>query len=85
MRRMWIAMVLAGALLVPGIRAVSAGQERPSPTVAYVVKHGDTLWKIAGSVDPQGDRRRTIHRLIELNDLASATLTAGQRIELPTR
>ena len=85
MRRLWIASSLAAALLVPGIRAVSADQQRPAPTVEYRVKSGDTLWRIASRVDPDEDRRKVVYRLMELNELSSATLSPGQSILLPAR
>lgn len=83
MRRIWISLALAGALLVPGIKAVNAGQERPSPTVEYVVRSGDTLWKIAGDLRPDEDRRRVVYELLELNELRFPDLIPGQRIILP--
>jgi LysM repeat protein len=85
MRRYWILLTLVGALLVPGIRAVQAGQRRPSPTVSYVVHAGDTLWTIAGNRWPDEDRRKGVHRLLELNELSSPSLIPGQKIVLPAR
>lgn len=85
MRRSITAILLAGALLVPGIKAVSAGQQGPSPTVTYAVEPGDTLWAIAGRLSAGEDRRKVVHELIQLNGLASPTLLPGQRIQLPAR
>jgi LysM repeat protein len=83
MKRIWLSLSLAAALLVPGIKAVSAGQEHPAPTVDYVVQPGDTLWILAGDLRPGEDRRRVVHELLELNDLRHPSLIPGQRIVLP--
>lgn len=82
-RRLGAVLLLAGAILVPGIRAVSARQERPSPTMRYVVRPGETLWGIAGRISDSGDTRKAVHLLIELNHLRSPVVLAGQVIRLP--
>lgn len=82
-RRLGLVLVLAGAILVPGIRAVSARQEQPSPTVRYVVRPGDTLWRIAGRVADDGNTRKAVHELLELNGMRSPVVLAGQVIRLP--
>lgn len=85
MRRMMIGLMIALGLLIPGIRAVSAVQERPPPTVDYQVRLGDTLWGIVGAIDSEGDRRALVHELIELNELQSPALTPGQTLQIPRR
>ncbi len=85
MRRMTIGLMIALGLLIPGIRAVSAVQERPTPTVDYQVRPGDTLWGIVGAIDSEGDRRALVHELIELNELQSPALTPGQTLQIPRR
>ncbi|MCK1978313.1 LysM peptidoglycan-binding domain-containing protein, partial [Jeotgalicoccus huakuii] len=50
--------------------AASASVENASVTrTVVVVKHGETLWDIAQAVDPQGDTRDTVVRIMELNSL----------------
>jgi LysM repeat protein len=83
MRKLVIASALAAGMLVPGMRMVGALQERPEPTVKYVVRAGDTLWTISERVDPDADRRAVVYRLMELNDMDSPTLLPGQTLELP--
>ena len=85
MRRFWIGSLLAAALIVPGARAVSAGQRHAPVVKTYVVRAGDTLWSIAGKVDPRGDRRPIVDRLIQQNGLRDPTLTPGQVLRLPRR
>ena len=64
--------------------AASASVENASVTrTVVVVKHGETLWDIAQAVDPQGDTRDTVVRIMELNSLTSTTVDAGQRLEIP--
>ena len=64
--------------------AASASVENASVTrTVVVVKHGETLWDIAQAVDPQGDTRDTVVRIMELNSLTSASVDAGQRLEIP--
>lgn len=45
------------------------------------VRPGDTLWTLAGR-NPAGDRRETVHRIIEHNRLAGA-LQAGTSVWIP--
>ncbi len=53
-----------------------------SEPVVYVVQPGDTLWSIAGSINPAGrDVRSTVDRLAEVS--GGPVLQPGQRIVLP--
>lgn len=45
------------------------------------VRPGDTLWTLAGR-NPAGDRRETVHRIVEHNHLAGA-LQTGSSIWIP--
>ena len=85
MRRIWIGSLLAAALIVPGARAVSAGQGHVPPLKRYVVRAGDTLWSIAGQMDASGDRRPVVDSLIRQNHLPEPTLVPGQVLLLPRR
>lgn len=51
----------------------------PAPVV-YVVEPGDTLWSIARRIDPHGDPRPIVERLVERS--GGAALRPGQRVSL---
>ena len=77
------ALIVLGAISFFG-PAASASVENASVTrTVIVVKHGETLWDIAQAVDPQGDTRDTVVRIMELNSLTSSSVDAGQRLEIP--
>ena len=77
------ALIVLGAISFFG-PAASASVENVSATrTVVVVKHGETLWDIAQAVDPQGDTRDTVVRIMELNSLTSTSVDAGQRLEIP--
>ena len=77
------ALIVFGAISFFG-PAASASVENASVTrTVVVVKHGETLWDIAQAVDPHGDTRDTVVRIMELNSLTSTSVDAGQRLEIP--
>ena len=77
------ALIVLGAISFFG-PAASASVENSSATrTVVVVKHGETLWDIAQAVDPQGDTRDTVVRIMELNSLTSTSVDPGQRLEIP--
>ena len=77
------ALIVLGAISFFG-PAASASVENASVTrTVVVVKHGETLWDIAQAVDPQGDTRDTVVRIMELNSLTTTSVDAGQRLEIP--
>ena len=77
------ALIVLGAISFFG-PAASASVENASATrTVVVVKHGETLWDIAQTVDPHGDTRDTVVRIMELNSLTSTSVDAGQRLEIP--
>ena len=77
------ALIVLGAISFFG-PAASASVENASATrTIVVVKHGETLWDIAQAVDPQGDTRDTVVRIMELNSLTSTSVDTGQHLEIP--
>jgi hypothetical protein len=57
----------------------ASGQAVPSRAV-YVVQPGDTIWSIAHDLDPSGDARALVDRIVALN--GGAALEPGQRLRL---
>lgn len=82
MRKLVVAVLVVGGLLVPAAHVVAA-QKRPAPTVEHVVVAGETLWGIARRMDPQGDPRSAIDTVMRLNHLSSPSLQPGQTLLLP--
>jgi nucleoid-associated protein YgaU len=80
-------VVAALVLAVGGLLASFGGgpltaSERPgAPASVYVVQPGDTFWDIARRLDPAGDPRPLVARLVAAH--GSAVLLAGERIALP--
>jgi hypothetical protein len=79
-----VAVVVAGAALLSGGRAVA---DAPAPAVSvdsYTVGSGETLWSIAAALTGPGeDVRDAVDRLADLNGMAGTALTAGQQILVP--
>lgn len=80
-----LTLVLAGALGSVRLKG-HASATTDGPVASFVtVSSGQTLWQIAGAVAPGQDRRATVARIIELNDLRSARIAAGQQLAVPIR
>ena len=50
-----------------------------------MVQPGETLWQIAEAAVPSADPRETVAVIMELNDLESASVQAGQGLLVPGR
>jgi LysM repeat protein len=80
-------VVAALVLAVGGLLASFGGgpltaSERPgAPASVYVVQPGDTFWEIARRLDPVGDPRPLVARLVAAH--GSPVLVPGQRLALP--
>ncbi len=81
-----IAALSAAASVVLG--ALGGGSltapERPLPVVAgqvYEVQPGDTFWALARSIDPAGDPRPLVDRMVA--EHGGPSLVAGEQIQLP--
>lgn len=82
-----VGVVAALVLAVGGLLASFGGgpltaSERPgAPASVYVVQPGDTFWEIARRLDPVGDPRPLVARLVAAH--GSAVLVPGERLALP--
>lgn len=82
-----VALPLAVAAVVIGIGQQAAAEQHSTSQSSYTyvtVQPGDSLWSIAGDVAPSADRRDTIDSIVDLNQLTSGELVAGERIAVPT-
>ena len=81
-------LVLSAALGMLGGGPLPA-PDRPAPSRSvdagngpfYVVQPGDTFWSIARRLEPRGDPRPLVDRLVAAH--GGATLHVGERIPLP--
>ncbi|MBB4933119.1 hypothetical protein F4561_003939 [Lipingzhangella halophila] len=84
---LFLATARAGDLPVspPGTSAVQggAGDLDWTDDGTVVVEDGDTLWEIAEETRPGEDPRRTVHEIVELNDLDGSDVNPGQEIVVP--
>ena len=78
-------LLLSGFAALTGASAGSTDTAIPTPYVKVSVKPGDTLWSIAESIAPSGDRRSLVADIVEINRLTTPELQAGQKIYIPTR
>ena len=60
-----------------------ANQEHEE-TIKVIVNSGETLWEIAGANNPnKEDLRKLVYEIMEINDLESGTIYAGQELLIP--
>jgi LysM repeat protein len=82
-------MTLVVALLLGLLVGFAAGRALAAPSApelarTYVVKAGDTIWRIASRASgPDADPRPAVDRLMAINHLVSPTIVVGQRLTLP--
>ncbi len=78
-------LVLAVGGLVGSFTGAGTGasvpERRVSPGAVYVVQPGDTFWDIARRLEPSGDPRPLVARLVAAH--GSPVLVAGERLALP--
>ena len=65
-------------LSIGDVLKIPTKEEKPVKENVYVVKSGDSLYKIAQNYDT------TVSELIQLNNLTSTNLSIGQILEIPT-
>ncbi|NMM92940.1 peptidoglycan-binding protein LysM [Bifidobacterium sp. DSM 109957] len=81
-----LAMVLMWGAMSALYAEPAQSNVRSVPMVSYTVRPGDTLWSYASAITPAGeDVSDTVAELIEINNLESGVLEAGQRIVVPAQ
>ena len=76
------ALILLAAFLTS---QAQAGESAPASTatVEVSVVTGETLWDLAARHAPERDPRHVVAEIVELNDLPSSVVQAGQSIAVP--
>ena len=65
-----------------GVEPAASGDRSPDRT--YVVRPGDTVWRIAERVaDPGTDFRPLAHGIVDANRVDPGNLVAGQTLVIP--
>lgn len=78
-------LVVAVIFLLPTtVQATSDPVDEPV-THTVSVQPDQSLWEIAYAADPQRDTREVMDDMVELNELASSEISAGQLLEVPAR
>ncbi|TKV27984.1 LysM peptidoglycan-binding domain-containing protein [Arthrobacter sp. NamB2] len=76
-------LILLGAFLTS---QAQAGESAPASTATVEVNlaAGETLWDLAVQYAPHRDPRAVVAEMVELNDLRSSVVRAGQSISVPS-
>ena len=80
-----ILLSLAGLLNSPAKAADTASGLAVTPAVSVTVQPGESLWAIAGAVDPGRDPRDVIADIVQLNDLDGGRVMPGQQLFVPSK
>ena len=75
-------LAVGGLLASFGGGPLTASERAAAPASVYVVQPGDTFWDIARRLDPEGDPRPLVARLVAAH--GSPVLVPGARLALPT-
>ena len=76
-------VVLAVIFIVPSTATATSEPVPGSGTEQTTVFPGQSLWELAVTADPDRDPREVMDEIVELNDLDSSVLVAGQLLEVP--
>jgi hypothetical protein len=76
------ALLLLGFFNSPA-KAGSDSGALGNEAATVTVMEGDTLWSIAGTVDPNRDPRDVVAEIVELNTLPGSVLQSGQQLYVP--
>lgn len=86
-----VLVLLASAVLGPVLGTVASSlvaAESPVPAAVELVTvgQGESLWSVASAAtNPGADVRETMAQIVDLNDLVSSSLIAGQVLTVPSR
>ncbi len=79
-------MVIAALTLALNGGGAAASLSGSSASFQYVtVGNSETLWQVAQQVAPNADPRDVIDQIMQLNELASADVFAGEHLAIPSQ
>jgi LysM repeat protein len=82
--RTFVFVALVVSAIVVGSKASADGPEVPMPSDTHTVASGETLWGIASTLTGPGESTRSVvNEILELNEMDSATIYAGDQILVP--
>lgn len=76
---MIVTIIITCSLLISTVNGADSG---PS-YITVTVEEGDTLWGIAKKYNKEGDIRKYIHKIREMNGLSGSILIEGEEIKIP--
>ncbi len=76
-----LVLAVGGLLASFTTSGVDLSERSLNPAAVYVVQPGDTFWEIARRLQPNGDPRPLVARLVAAH--GSPVLVAGERLALP--
>ncbi|MBG6217486.1 hypothetical protein IWX75_001941 [Arthrobacter sp. CAN_A6] len=78
-----VALVLMLGVSLTSQAKATVNEPAPTETINISVGQGETLWGLAGEFAPDRDPREFVAELVELNDLGSSVVQAGQSLAVP--
>jgi hypothetical protein len=79
-----VPLVIAALVLAFTAGPAAATLDAADANFEYVtVEAGQSMWQLAGELAPQADPREVIDRIVQLNQLESSDVYAGQQLALP--
>lgn len=93
-RRGRVVLTTASALpvlIAVGLAALNGGQAAAGDHAAHVhfhtvtIQSGESLWQLAEEQAPNSDPRDFVQDVVDLNNLPSAAVQAGQKLAIPTQ
>ncbi|GGL02732.1 hypothetical protein GCM10007382_23250 [Salinibacterium xinjiangense] len=88
-RSLLVAVVAAPLVIAAMVFALNGGEATASlggsdmPFQYVTVSSGETLWQLAGELAPTADPRQVIDQIVQLNQLTSSDVFAGQELAIP--
>ncbi len=81
-----VAAPLVVAALALGLNAGAAtGTSSSTPLKTVTIVGGETLWGLAEQIAPKADPRDVIANIMSVNQLATADIQPGEKLEIPAQ